>query len=475
MTVRRGVATVAFAGLLFSSTLARAQAFTANPSVTIAGGYSANEIIPHNPLENPAIRLGPFLSLAPSLALIYETPRTIQSLQSTATLTLPLRFATITVPEGSNAAFDNQLLTYNVRLAYLNRITLTELTTLTLGLAGSAVPLNSGLGDVDAYNTSLDATPNTFSYNLALNAQESLARELTPDSKLVQLTNVTYSYPFNVDPIRATTLNIRNSLAMTQEWARDTGILTLTIGYTHFGPGEATNRTVIDPRDQFINSLVATWQRPLTVSLTSSIDLGVLQAVSPQSTVGQIVQPTGGAALGYDLGFASASLSYTHTAAPNIFTATVNLNDQVALRTALPIANSGFFLSSSLGYTHSRPIGVDTTSSGALDIFVADVDLLYAPPPIPKLSTSLRASYNRQTPVDNPLLGFTRLALIANVAFSFPNAQTAAISRRVAPAYTPTPVLGSDSTPAPGIQPRPVELEIEASAPTPAPAVPAKP
>lgn len=478
MTVRRGVATVAFAGLFFSSTLASAQAFTANPSVTIAAGYSANEIIPHNPLADPGIRLGPFLSLAPSLGLTYETPRTIQTLQTTASLTLPLRAATITVPEGSNAAFDDESFTYNVRLAYSNRIALSELTTLTLSLAGSAVPLNSAIGDVDAYNTSLDATPNTFSYNLSLNAQESLARELAADSRLVQLTNVTYSYPFNVDPIRATTLNVRNSLAMTQEWTRDTGILTLTIGYTRFGIGEGTNGTPIDPRDEFINSLVATWQRALTPSLTSSLDLGVLQAVSPQSTSGQLVQPTGGAGLGYDLGYAVASLSYTHTAAPNIFTATVNLNDQVALRAALPIGNTGFILSSSLGYTYTRPIGVDTAATGAtgaIDILVADVDLLYAPPPIPMLSTSLRASYNRQTPVDNPLLGFTRLALIANVAFSFPSAQVAAISRRVAPAYTPTPVLGSDSTPAPGIQPRPIELELEGGAPTPAPAVPAKP
>jgi hypothetical protein len=473
MLVRRGVATVAFAGLLSSPALARAQAFTVNPSVTIAGGYSANKIIPHNPLSNPSIRLGPFLSLAPSLALVYETPRTTQSLQATAGVTLPLNPATITVPEGSEAAFSDESFTYNVRLAYSNRIQLSELTTLNLGLAGSAVPVNPTIGGLDAYSAPLEETLNIFAYNFSLNGQESLTRELSPESRVVQLTNVTYTYPFNVDPIRPTTLNVRNSLAVTQDWTRDTGTLTLTIGYTRFGIGEGTTGAVTEATDEFTNSLVATWQRLLTPSLTSSVDFGVLQAVSPQSTVGQIYQPIGGASLAYELAFAAASLSYIHNAAPNIFTATINLNDQVALRAAVPVAATGFGIEGSVGFTHSRPIALNSVAGGGTDSFLADVAVTYSPPPIPKLSASIRGTYDRQTPIDDPLAGFTRLSLIANVAFSFPDAQAAAIQRRVAPAYTPTPVLGSDSTPSPGVQPRPIE--IEESEATPLPAAPAKP
>ena len=50
-------------------------------------------------------------------------------------------------------------------------------------------------------------------------------------------------------------------------------------------------------------------------------------------------------------------------------------------------------------------------------------------------------------------------ALGTAIFFVFPNAKAVAEAQlRSSPAYVPTPTLGSDSTPAPGVQPAPIEL-----------------
>ena len=479
MLVRRRVATAALVGLLFSPARARAQAFTATPVATVAGGYSASETLPDNPQQDPRILLGPFLSFGPALGLLYETPRTTSSLHAAFNIALPLSF---------NFTFTGAPVAYSAQLAYASQIALTELTSLHLSLAGSALPVNSYVNGVDVSSASLDQSPTDSGYNFSLSGQESLTRQLSPESRVVQLANVTYNYPLNgtgavttddasntpsASTVRQTTLNVRNSLAVAHEWTRDTGTLTLTVGYTHFASVEDPST---DPRDQFVNSLIAGWQRPLTPSLTSHVDLGVLQAVSPQSTDGQLWQPTGGVSLAYDLDIATTSLSYTHGAAVNLSTATINLNDQVALRVALPIGATGFALGSSIGYTYSRPINIDGTFGDPLSIYLADIELGYVPLAVPNLSAGIRGTLNRQINLEHAELGSTRLALVATVGFSFPNAQAAAISRRIAPAYTPTPVLGSDSTPSPAVEAsRAIERETLPEAPPDAPTTPAKP
>lgn len=470
MLVRRGVATAVFAGLLSAPAIASAQAFSVNPSATVAAGYAATESLPDDPNGYTRIVGAPFASLGPALALTYETPRVEQSLQLAATGTLPI---------APNFTFHELPPSVTARANYTSHIALTELWNLTLGLAFSAIPMNPLVSAVDASDTPVESTPDSFSYNLGLTGNQSLTREISPTTRVTQSANVLYNFPLNTDPvapIRATTLTVKGSIAVTHNFALDAISATVNIGYNHFGRAEGADS---EPRDQFLNTLIGTWHRPLTASLTASVDLGVLQAASPDATQGQLWQPTGGARLTYTFDYATASLGYTHAALANVFTSTLNLSDQLVLRASIPLADIGLGLSTSAGYTHTTPIATDgtLTLASASNIFLADVGLAYSPPPLPKLSVSVRGTYNRQLYVDDPVKSLTRLALNVNVGFSFPDARTAAVQNRIAPAYVPTPSLGSDSTPAPGIQPTPIEI-IEAqeapAAPAPAPA-PASP
>jgi hypothetical protein len=473
MLVRRGVATVAFAGLLSAPSIAAAQAFDVQPSGTISAGYAWSELIPINSTLNPTLpQSRPFLSLGPAIVMTYETPRTLQTFQTSIIFSLPFT---------TNFTFADVPPTYSGRAAYTNKIALSDLWALTSGLAFSVIPTNPLVAAVDAYDTVLDTTPVDLVYNFSVGANQTLTRELSPSMRLVQSASVTYNYPYNVAVIRPSTLATKGSIALSNRWPIDALTLALNIGYNYFGVGESTTGGVIDTSSQFLNTLIGTWVRSLTSSLTSSLDLGVLQAASPYATAGQLWQPTGGARLAYNFDYATASIGYTHTALVNVFTATVDLHDQVALRAAFPFGYTGFSLSGTLGFTNTAPITTNGTLATATKIYVADVGLSYTPARIPRLSTSLRGTYHRQIPSYDPLAGFTRLAVNVNIAFSFPDAWTAStVQRQLAPAYIPTPSLGSDGTHTPGVQPSPVEIvdapapgEVEPpTAPAPKPAAP---
>lgn len=480
MSVRRGVATFALAWLLCTPSIARAQwAFTATPSVTASGGYAASALIPNNPNANPCllqnlnappagvsadpgcvVRAAPFASFAGALGLLYETPRSDYSLLSSATLTLPI----------TSAATAAQLPPlFSARSTFLGHIDLNERTGMSLTGSFSALPNNPLVNAVDASSTAVDTSGLTDGYNLSTNLLEVLTRELTERDRLIETANATYNFPYNPDTstgFRANTLNLRGSLAWAREWLNDTGSLALNIAYTYFGASQSANAADTTPPNSVLNnSLVATWSRELAPGLSSGIDLGILQSIAVTAGGIAIYTPTGGARLSYNFAPATASLSYTHGAMVNIFTSTVNLNDQVTLRAALPLAESGFAITGSAGYSRSTPLNTNLSFGTAMNIVLADLELSYTPPKYQRLIASLRGTFNRQIAEESDRpdtfpAGFTRFAVNVNLAFTFPDARTAAISRRLAPAYVPTPVLGSDNTPAPGVQPKPVELEL---------------
>jgi hypothetical protein len=481
MSVRRGVATFAFAWLLCTPAIARAQwAFTATPSVTASGGYAASALIPNNPNANPCllqnlnaapagsaaesgcvVRAAPFASFAGALGLLYETPRSDYSLLSSATLTLPI----------TSAATAAQLPPlFSARSTFLGHIALNDRTGLSLTGSLSALPNNPLVNAVDASSTAVDTSGLTEGYNLSTNVLEVLTREISERDRLVETANVTYNFPYNPDTnngFKATTLNLRGSLAWSREWLNDNGSLALNVAYTYFGASQTANATdTTAPNSVLNNSLVATWSRELAPGLSSGVDLGILQSVAVDAGGISIYTPTGGARLSYAFDPATASLSYTHGAMVNIFTSSVNLNDQITLRGALPLADSGLSLTGSTGYSRSTPLSTNLSFGTPSNILLADLELAYVPPKYPRLIASLRGTFNRQiaestTATDNSFVaGFTRFAVNINLAFTFPDARAATISRRLAPAYVPTPLLGSDNTPAPGVQPKPIELEL---------------
>ena len=427
MVVRRSLAVLSFAGVASWSGLAGAQYFKADPTVRLSGGYTFNRFVSDDPALDPYSQSSPLVTIAPSLALTYDTPLVTQRLTVSATFGLPL---------ASDFTFNGQPPSYSLRLHYTGNIPLDALTKLTLTGTASAAPINGFTTQQDASLTPIEAPPLDFSYNITLSGIESVRRELTESQSLTQTTNLSYALPFNVDPIRASTLTIKNSLALTRKWTLDTLTLTGSVGVTRFGPAE-TNAGVTDTRVQILNDLMLTWRRLFTEDLTGSLNLGVGQTISPGTTVAPVWQPTGGAQLAYSLVPVIVTLVYSYSAVVDVYTASTNLNNQVTLRATVPLSTTGLSLSGSGGYAHLVPIaGVGATAG--FDSITSDVGLTYAPTAVPKLSLSLRGIYARQIPIDNPLGAVTRYGTIFNVAFSYPNTQAVDFNARLAPAFIPS-------------------------------------
>jgi hypothetical protein len=469
MLVRRGLAMLSFAGVASWSGLAGAQYFRADPGVLLSGGYIFSRIISDNPAIDPVDQSGPLVTLAPSLALTYDTPRVTQKLALTTTFGLPF---------ARDFTLRNQPPSYSFRLHYDSTVPLDPRTTLTLTGTMSAAPIISFATLQDASTTPLDAPPGDLSYNFTLTGTESLKHELSEAVSLTQLTNLLYALPINVDPIRASTLTVKNSLALSRKWTLDTLSLTGTVGVTRFGPGEV-NGGVSDTRVQVINDLTLMWKRPFTESLTGTLHAGVSQTISPSSGVPPAWQPTGGATLLYNLTPVSITLVYSYAAIVNTYTATTNLNNQVALRALLPLSTTGLSVAGSAGYVHSVPVGsVDTGPANAFNSITSDLGLTYAPVAVPKLSFILRALYARQIPLEAPINAVTRYGVNFNVAFSYPNTTAVNAISRLTPAFIPSSggdVLLGQETPDLDPSPPPAEPTAPAAPIESAPALPVAP
>lgn len=460
MLVRRGLAVLSFAGVASWSGLAGAQYFRADPTVKLTGGYLFNRVISDDPNVDPHDQSGPLITIAPSLALTYDTPVVTQKLSISSTLGLPI---------ASNFTFNAQPPSYNLRLQYTGAVPLSALTKLTLTGSATAAPINGFSTQQDASLTPINAPPADFSYNFTLNGMETLRRELSEATSVTETTNLVYAFPFNVEPIRASTLTVKNSLSISRKWTRDTLTLTGAVGVTRFGAAE-TGAGVTDPRVQITNDLTLLWKRPFTESLTGSVNVGVSQTISPQSVVPPVYAPTGGAQLAYLFAPVTITFLYSYAAIVNVYTATTDLTNQVSLRAVMPLATTGLTMSGAGGYVRTVPIGVGV----GLDSVTADLGLTYAPVSVPKLSFTLRGNYARQVPIDNPLGGLTRFGLNLNVGYSFPNAAAADVAARLAPAFIPAVNGDGDvglGQEIPTLEPAaPIDITAPAAEPAPTPA-----
>ena len=438
MLVRRGLLVLSFAAVASWSGLAGAQYFRADPVVRVSGGYAITRIISDDPSVAAYTQSSPVVTISPSLVLTYDTPRVTQNLTLGSTVGLPL---------SSDFTFNGQPPSYDFRLRYAGNIPLDPRTTLTLAGIASAAPINGFSTQQDASLTPINAPPADFAYNFAINGTESILRELTEDTNLTQTTNVGYVVPFNVEPRRSSTLTVRNSLAGSVRWPRDTLTLTGVVAVERFGSAEllapgGTSATLTEPRIQILNDLSLGWQRPFTESLSGEIHAGVGLTISPGTSTPQVWQPTGGASLAYNFAPAMISLAYNYAAMVDIYKASTNLNNTATLRVVLPLSTIGLSMSGSGGYVHSVPIG---DVGVMLDSATADVVLTYSPVPVPTLSFNLRGLFARQIPQEIPLDGVTRYGLSFNVAFSYPSTQAADFSARQAPSFFPAPAIDGEA------------------------------
>lgn len=454
---------LSFAGIASWSSLARAQYFDAAPTVRATGGYNYNAIISDNPGSGAFIQSGPLLTLAPALALAYETPRVTQSLTLTAILGLPV------TNEGFD--FDKQPPTASFRSNYMGGLPIDQLTQLNFTFGASAAPVNGLSTQPDSSLTPLNVAPGDLSYNLAITASEMIRRELTEEQSVTQTSSIFYNVPFNIDSGRPSTLTVKNGLATSRKWPLDTLTLAISSGVTRFGRGESSSG-VSEPRVQVLNDLSLTWLRPLTDTLTSSVHGGVSQTLNPGTPVGPAWAPTAGATLTYNLAPAMITLAYNYSSMVDIYTASTRVTNQVSLRAVLPLWYTGITLTGTSGFVHSEPSG---EAGQGLETFTSDLSLAYSPLKIPKLAISLRGIYARQIPLEMPLNATTRYGLIFNIGFSYPSANAADVVSRQAPVFIPSPSDGDtlfvQEGPAPELQ-APFDSKSEPAAPA-APFAPA--
>lgn len=462
---------LSFAGVASWSSLARAQYFDWAPTIRATGGYNYNAIISDIPGSKAVIQSGPLLTLAPSLALTYDTPRVTQSMTLTSTLGLPL----------TNEGFDfsKQPPTASFKSNYVSNIPLNELTQLNLTFGATASPINALSTQPDSSLTPLNAPPGDLSYNLALTGSETLRRDLTEEASVTHNANVFYNAPLDTSSGRPSTLTVKNALSGTYKWTLDTLTLSASSGVTRFGRGESS-AGVSEPRIQILNDFTLTWLRQITDDLSGSVNAGIGQTISPGSNLGEVWAPTGGATLSYHLVPVMITLTYGYSSQVDIYTASTRLTNQVSLRAVLPLWYTGLTLTGTGGFVHSVPVGVVGLSG--LDSITSDLSLAYTPPAIPKLLASVRGIYARQLPSNIPLNAVTRYGFIVNVGFAYPSAHSADVVARLAPAFIPSAspegdTLFTQEGPAPELQ-APFDSSSAPAAPAapfaPAPATPPK-
>jgi hypothetical protein len=422
------MASGALAGLTCLGAPAWAQYVTGRAAVSLAGTYT--ETVTDAPYPTALTQRGPSISLTPSLFLIVETPRTNNVVDYAFALTVPF-------------ASNYTALTYANRLNFSNRTELDPRTTLMLLLGFSAAPANALNTAQSPTDTSVDTIPTGLSYLLTLNAQESVAHELSPEMTFTQSLGGSYAVPIDPQLVRPTTMTFRPSLALSRTFGLNTLSLSAAAAYTRFGVSEGQTGEVVAGQSSLSNTLALTWLRPITQAFSVSLTLGATQNLNFDGPiVQQQTQPTGAAALTYAFLYAEAVLSYAHQATVNVANATTNFSDMVNLRLAAPLGTSGFSTSLNAGFNHAVPTDGVTLPSNT---YLGDVGLNYTPRRVPNLTAGLRGQVTRQTPVGDPTSSFTRYALSLSLTFTYPDPTAAAVQRpSFAPLFSAVPMTVGD-------------------------------
>ena len=124
-----------------------------------------------------------------------------------------------------------------------------------------------------------------------------------------------------------------------------------------------------------------------------------------------------------------------------------NVNDNITLRTSIPIGNTGIIPALSAAYAHIRPATEELGVFGAgFRQWIADGIAGFTHPKLRQFSLNLRGQLAWKQPLDNPIAATFRYTITAGIGYAYPGQieHAAAVQMRVAPAYTPTPTLSSD-------------------------------
>jgi hypothetical protein len=502
---------VLVAGLIFLPRVAEAQAWTAYPTVNLLAGYTLAQVYGPYPADDAYALSGP--QLTPSFSLL-------------GTLDTPMTKSRATTQLSSVIPFDNSFHFTSKRFNFHGQVNVT--TTADLGprtdlksvLNAGVTPVNILAGVVvDASQAPLDVAPDGVTYLINGSLEETLKHQLSRKASVSGTALLRYNLPYNAELPRPSSLIFKPSI--TGSYAQGDNVFTLSPGtqMIRFGAGYV-NRNVADTRYQFVNTLKATWARPLHRSLKATLSAGINQTFSLGSSTGSSLSGMGGLKLTFDAGVGKVMLSYTRDTSVNGLTAQINVSDLVTLQLTTPIGVTARLANINLTYSHIEPIpgetvvlsnvsdhltlrasfplgatGVtpalsaayaDIRPAGQTSVFGAgfrswtgDASAAYSHERLKQVSFNLRGQIAWKQPFDLPDNATFRYTLTAGLGFAWPGQgeHAAAFQMRVAPAYTPTPVLSSEPNAAAGedggdfVDPReltrPGQIEVVPDAPPP--------
>ncbi len=483
MRVRQALAVV-LAGLTFLPGAARAQAWTATPTVNLLAGYTVAQVFGPFPVDDAYALSGPQLTPSFSLLSTYDTPLT----QSRATTQL-----SSVLPFDNSMRFVSRRFNFHGQLNITTNADLAPRTTLRSVFNAGITPLNILAGVVvDASQTPLDVAPDGVTYLINGALEETLRHQISRQGSVSATSMLRYNQPYNPNEPRPSSLIWKPSITGTYSIGDDTFSLSPGTQMIRFGAGYV-RQGVADTHYQFVNTLKASWGRPLHRSLKGTVNAGVNQTFSVGSGAGSSISAMGGIKLSADAGVAKLNLSYTHDTAVNGLTAQINVSDLVTIQVTSPIGVTARLATLSLSYQHSQPIVGDGTLTGNVtenvtlrasfplgntginpsisaayaDIHPAgvngvfgagfrtwtgDAGAVYSHERFKQLSFNLRTQIAWKQPLDIPSNATFRYTLTAGVGFAWPGQgeHAAAFQVRVAPSYTPTPALASEANEAAG-------------------------
>ena len=446
MRLCRGFATAAWLGTVGLAAPARAQHVEGRATATLTGGYS--QTLSDSPTLTGA---GPLLALSPALTALVDSPRTTNTFTYTFSLSVPFTRTTAGQPLGV------QSVSYANRLSYTGHYEVSEVTSATLGAGFAQAPLNSVDLSQNPASASVQSIPTGAAILITVNANEGLSRQLSNTLSGSQAFAFAFGDPIDLTPttraVLARTFSITNSLSLSRAFERGNFVFSLANQTNAFtasqAPDVATSAGpmpgVFAPASEaFVNTASVGYSYPFTESLTGSATVGVSQVLSPNTSGYQQIEPTGTLGLNYAYRLATAALTLSHTAMPNLATATLAFTDMANLRVSIPIGTTGLTTLGTVGFTHTTPVGTVPAGgqAGPTNVFLTDADVKYTPPKVQTLSVGVRGIITRQW-IPDALPGsgatFTRYTLTLNLTYSYPNVRAAQIPPSFNPGQAPTP------------------------------------
>jgi hypothetical protein len=472
MRLRCGAVTAALLGATCLATPARAQYADWRASVAVSGSY--NRAITDQPYPTQLTFSGPSVALTPSLTLLADTPMTSENLAYNLSISLPFTSA-------FQLAY--RPLQYSNHFTFTSRITINDLTSLSLNLGFIETPINGALTGGSSEEAPVDFIPAGVEYTLSGTAGLTLSRQITELFSVAESLNATIGAPFDPMSVRPRTMSGRTSTTLTRTLETGALGLTLNVAFNGTTAGQSQSGGITYPTQSLSNSLMASWTYKFREELTLTLGGGAAQTITfpnpgsfatqtPGTFVGvaQHWQPTGSVSLSYHRDLASVSLSYNHAQSVNLADGSNNFTDSVNLRFSLPAANTGITTSATAGFNHNQAVG-GVTAAGTDSVFLADATIMYRPPRVPTLGISLRGMVSRQigdvsiaseqstssAAAVLPISNLTRLGATLSLTFSYPD------SSRVRSVPHLGPVVSTEAPePEEILNPEPPHLELPA-------------